>query len=195
MKDSHRKGIDFGEWDKGFDLTGWIADYADLLDRNDSIIIFCSWNSLSDIIRRLNACDMAEKDLIVWHKSNPMPQQRQQKIRAGQRIRNLGDACEACTKHRPFLGGGAVLCALKPKRAVTSEANGELINMYQTVKPNAEELLEDFQNRDNEKFFYEIRAMDRREEFENADRTLKTVRLIYLQKACYNGLYRVNSRD
>ena len=73
MKGSHRKGIDFGEWDKGFDLTGWIADYADLLDRNGSMIIFCDWKSLSDIIRRLNACGMAGKDLIVWQKSNPMP--------------------------------------------------------------------------------------------------------------------------
>lgn len=69
----HRQGIDFGEWDKGFDLTGWIADYAELLDRNGSMIIFCSWNNLSDIIRKLNACDMTEKDLIVWQKSNPMP--------------------------------------------------------------------------------------------------------------------------
>ena len=102
------------------------------------------------------------------------------------------------TYYEPFLGGGAVLCALKPKRAVVSDANGELINMYQTVKSNAEELLElleDFQNRDNEKFFYEIRAMDRQEGFENVDRTLKVTRLIYLQKACYNGLYRVNSRN
>lgn len=102
------------------------------------------------------------------------------------------------TYYEPFLGGGAVLCALKPKRAVVSDANGELINMYQTVKSNAEKLLkllEDFQNRDGEEFFYETRAMDRQEGFEKADRTLKAARLIYLQKTCYNGVYRVNSRN
>lgn len=68
-----RKGVDFGEWDKKFDLFGWIKDYTELLDKNGSIIIFCSYLYLSHIIDELKKCDIDVKDVLVWKKTNPMP--------------------------------------------------------------------------------------------------------------------------
>lgn len=70
---SPRKGVDFGEWDKKFDLFNWITDYVDLLDKNGSIIIFCSYLYISYIIDELQKNNIDVKDLLVWQKSNPMP--------------------------------------------------------------------------------------------------------------------------
>lgn len=68
-----RKGVNFGEWDHGFDLYSWIADYVSLLDANGSIIIFCSYRYISHIIEKLEGCNMVVKDVLIWQKSNPMP--------------------------------------------------------------------------------------------------------------------------
>ena len=70
---SPRKGVDFGEWDKSFDLFGWIGDYVELLDKNGSIIIFCSYLYISYIIDELKANNVEVKDILIWKKSNPMP--------------------------------------------------------------------------------------------------------------------------
>lgn len=68
-----RKGVDFGEWDKDFDLYNWISDYSNLLDKNGSIIIFCSYRFISHIIDKLESSGLVVKDVIIWKKSNPMP--------------------------------------------------------------------------------------------------------------------------
>lgn len=68
-----RKGVDFGEWDKYFDLYSWISDYSKILDTNGSFIIFCSYRFISHIIDSLEKCDLVVKDIIMWKKSNPMP--------------------------------------------------------------------------------------------------------------------------
>ena len=71
-----RVGIDFGTWDHGeFDLYSWIPEYAKLLDKNGSMIIFCSYRYISYIINILESEDasMDVKDILVWQKSNPMP--------------------------------------------------------------------------------------------------------------------------
>lgn len=70
---SKRKGIDFGEWDKNFDLISWIKPYSEILDKNGSIIIFCSYLFMSFIIKELENCNIDIKDIIIWKKSNPMP--------------------------------------------------------------------------------------------------------------------------
>lgn len=70
---SPRKGVDFGEWDKGFDLFSWIKKYVDILDKNGSIIIFCSYLFISDLVRELEKANIVVKDILVWKKSNPMP--------------------------------------------------------------------------------------------------------------------------
>jgi DNA adenine methylase len=96
--------------------------------------------------------------------------------------------------YEPFIGGGAVLFDLQPKNAVINDFNEELINVYQTIKENPEELISDLKTHKNESdYFYDLRALDREENFENLSNIKKASRVIYLNKTCYNGLYRVNN--
>lgn len=96
--------------------------------------------------------------------------------------------------YEPFIGGGAVLFELQPKKAIINDFNEELINVYQTIKENPEELILDLKTHKNESdYFYDLRALDREESFENMSNIKKASRVIYLNKTCYNGLYRVNN--
>jgi len=73
MKSANRKGVDFGEWDKNFDLTNWIKDYEKILNKNGSIIIFCSYRFIGNIIEALEQSGLIVKDILEWRKTNPMP--------------------------------------------------------------------------------------------------------------------------
>ncbi len=96
--------------------------------------------------------------------------------------------------YEPFVGGGAVLFALQPKNAVVNDINEELINVYSVVKNNVEHLIEDLKKHINEPdYFYEIRGLDRLPEFEKISKIERASRILYLNKTCYNGLYRVNN--
>ena len=71
-----RLGVDFGEWDRGqFDLYSWIPLYSQLLNSNGSMVIFCSYRFISNLIDVLESkeANMVVKDIIIWQKSNPMP--------------------------------------------------------------------------------------------------------------------------
>ena len=68
-----RTGINFGEWDKDFDLFSWIPKYSQVLDKNGSMIVFCSYRYISFIIKTMEESGLEVKDVIVWRKSNPMP--------------------------------------------------------------------------------------------------------------------------
>lgn len=69
-----RAGVDFGDWDRGkFDLFGWIPQYLQILDKNGSIIIFCSYRFISHIVDVLEQNGVLVKDILVWQKANPMP--------------------------------------------------------------------------------------------------------------------------
>ncbi len=71
-----RAGVDFGKWDQGkFDLFSWIPKYSKILDKNGSMIIFCSYRYISYIVDVLESeeAGMAVKDVLIWKKSNPMP--------------------------------------------------------------------------------------------------------------------------
>ncbi|MBI5572979.1 MAG: DNA adenine methylase [Elusimicrobia bacterium] len=96
----------------------------------------------------------------------------------------------------PFSGGGAVFFylystdRLNDKKTILIDSNEELINCYLAIKKDVNKLIkilcsEKFVN--TEEVFYEIRAEEPKDMFESAARTL------YLNKTCYNGLYRVNS--
>lgn len=71
-----RAGIDFGEWDKGFDLLKWIRPAVATLKEGGSIIIFNSWQNMSYIKDELTKCDTTVKEMIIWKKNNPMPRNR-----------------------------------------------------------------------------------------------------------------------
>jgi len=96
--------------------------------------------------------------------------------------------------YEPFVGGGAVLFDLQPEKAVINDINSELINLYQVIKNDIEELIEDLKkHRNEEKYFYQIREYDRdREKYNKLSSVEKASRLIFLNKTCYNGLFRVN---
>jgi DNA modification methylase len=68
-----RQGVDFGDWDLSFDLTGWISEYSKLLKQGGSVIIFNSYLNISYIATALIQCGLEIKDLIKWQKTNPMP--------------------------------------------------------------------------------------------------------------------------
>lgn len=68
-----RKGVDFGHWDNNFDVCSWIKDYVNLLKKDGSIIVFCSYLYISYLITELKNNDIDVKDVLIWKKSNPMP--------------------------------------------------------------------------------------------------------------------------
>lgn len=91
----------------------------------------------------------------------------------------------------PFIGGGAFFFYLNPEKAIISDSNEELITTYKAVRDNVEEIIEILDGYKNEEtFFYKIRALNP-SKLSNAERA---ARLIYLNKTCFNGLYRVNKK-
>lgn len=101
------------------------------------------------------------------------------------------------TYYEPFIGGGAVLFSRQPEKAVINDSNEELINVYLTIKEEPEALikkLQEHKEKNCEEYFYEIRALDRdRKKFNKLSNVERAARIIYLNKTCYNGLFRVNS--
>jgi DNA adenine methylase len=95
----------------------------------------------------------------------------------------------------PFFGGGAVLFNLQPKKAYINDINAELVNMYLVVRDNVEQLIDMLSQHKNESgYFYKVRDWDRDKSFyDNLDPVTKAARLIFLNKTCYNGLFRVNN--
>ena len=96
----------------------------------------------------------------------------------------------------PFIGGGAVFFELQPKKAIINDYNEELINVYLTIRDHPDELiaeLEKHKANNSEEYFYAIRALDRDSEYEKLSNIERAARIIYFNKTCYNGLYRVNS--
>ncbi len=91
----------------------------------------------------------------------------------------------------PFFGGGAVFFGLLPDKAILSDSNPDLINFYTIVRDNVEDLIDSLKDYKNEEdFYYEVRSQNPSEstKLERAARTL------YLNKTCFNGLYRVNKK-
>ena len=95
----------------------------------------------------------------------------------------------------PFIGGGALFFELQPDNAYISDMNEELINLYQVVRDNVDELITDLQKHDiSKEYFMEIRNIDRTEEYKSWSNVKKASRFIYLNRTCFNGMYRVNSK-
>lgn len=108
--------------------------------------------------------------------------------------RHLPKDIHKYTNVEPFVGGGAVLFEVQPKRAIINDFNADLINVYTVIRDNVEDLLTDLETHQNESdYFYELRGLDRSGKFEDLTPIKKASRFIYLNKTCYNGLYRVNN--
>lgn len=95
----------------------------------------------------------------------------------------------------PFVGGGALLFHMQPKVSVINDINSELINVYSVIKNDVDLLIDELKKHKNEQeYFYQIRDWDRNHaHYETLTPVQKAARLIYLNKTCYNGLFRVNN--
>lgn len=102
----------------------------------------------------------------------------------------------------PFLGGGAVFFSLHPKKAIINDLNEDLINAYRIIKSGnysklidkLKEFSDDYHNAPDE-FYYHIREWDRVDNWMDVhDDVDRAARMIFLNRTCYNGLYRVNSK-
>lgn len=95
----------------------------------------------------------------------------------------------------PFLGGGAVLFFLQPHNAIVNDLNTDLIEVYETIRDDVSSLIEDLKKHENTaEYFYKLRDLDRdRESYWSMSKVERASRLIYLNKTCFNGLFRVNS--
>ncbi|NVM63218.1 DNA adenine methylase [Mucilaginibacter sp. SG538B] len=89
----------------------------------------------------------------------------------------------------PFLGSGAVFFSLQPKQAVLSDVNHPLIKTYNAIKEDykmVNNLLIQHSERHSNEYYYEIRDTDYSDQFQQA------ARFIYLNRTCFNAIYRVN---
>lgn len=93
--------------------------------------------------------------------------------------------------YEPFVGGGAVFFHLLPQKASISDANQELINCYLVVRDRVEELIPDLKKHFYDKdYYYSVREIDP----ESLCAVERASRTIFLNRAGFNGLYRVNSK-
>ena len=113
---------------------------------------------------------------------------------AGGKTQMLGELLPRVPKNygkyiEPFFGGGALFFSLNPENAVISDSNPELINMYLQVANNLDEVIDYLrQYQNSSEMFYEVRSVN----WHSLSKAEAAARTIYLNKTCFNGLYRVN---
>ena len=95
----------------------------------------------------------------------------------------------------PFLGGGAMLFSLQPRTAFINDINANLILVYEVIRDNVEDLIDVLSKYKNDaETFYSVRDLDRdKAKYSALSKIERAARIIYLNKTCYNGLYRVNN--
>ncbi len=105
------------------------------------------------------------------------------------------------TYYEPFIGGGALLFEISPRRAVINDSNEELMNVYSVLCDEEKfkkmcGVLNHYEKEHCEDFYYDIRNKDRNKNaYKRLSDYTRAARTIYLNKTCFNGLYRVNSKN
>jgi DNA adenine methylase len=102
------------------------------------------------------------------------------------------------TYYEPFIGGGAMLLALQPQRAVMNDVNAQLLNIYIQLKQNAENVIAEVEKLDtvvcNREYYLSVRKQYNQKIADNILDPECAALMIWLNKHCFNGLYRVNSK-
>jgi len=102
------------------------------------------------------------------------------------------------TYYEPFIGAGALLFDVKPQKAVINDSNIQLMIAYNVIKNNVEDLITVLKKHEKmyeKEYYYKIRNLDRDiVQFSGLSDVEKAARTIFLNKTCFNGLYRVNSK-
>lgn len=97
--------------------------------------------------------------------------------------------------YEPFIGGGALFFDCARPDSCISDINAELIDCYKVVRDQTSDLIDELKSFKNEEdFFYQIRNADRSEEFKSWTLVRRAARFIFLNRTCFNGLHRVNSK-
>ena len=124
---------------------------------------------------------------------------------AGGKRQLLGQICAKLpdkynTYYEPFVGGGAVVFALCPERAVINDINGSLVNLYRQIKLSPEAIIDAVEQLDGEaetdrKVFYYAKRAAYNEKMMKGEYDVELAALfLYINKHCFNGLYRVNEK-
>ena len=115
---------------------------------------------------------------------------------AGGKTQMLGDLLPKVPKYygryiEPFFGGGAMFFALQPENAIIADSNPELVNMYRQVAENVDEVISYLKKYENtSEMFYAVREQD----WMCLSKAEAAARTIFLNRTCFNGLYRVNKQ-
>ena len=91
----------------------------------------------------------------------------------------------------PFLGSGSVFFHLNPEMSILGDLNEELVNVYKSIRGNWRSVYKELRIHDKKhspEYYYEIRKKKYRSNFK------KAARIIYLNRTCFNGIYRVNKK-
>lgn len=101
--------------------------------------------------------------------------------------------------YEPFIGGGALFFELAPRKAVINDSNKELMNVYEVLCCHNKfvkmcKVLNEYEALNSSEFYYKIRNQDREKGYVRMPDYKKAARTIYLNKTCFNGLYRVNKK-
>jgi DNA adenine methylase len=105
--------------------------------------------------------------------------------------------CQYTQFYEPFIGAGAVLFSLQPKTSIINDRNCELVNCYRVIRDSPDDLInlcKQHDNNNSKEYYYNLREQDRHPDFEKLSPIEKAARIIYLNKTCFNGLFRVNSQ-
>lgn len=137
--------------------------------------------------------------MVSTHNLSPIIKWAGGKRSLAPRIVDLLQVDDSHFYYEPFLGGAAVLLYMAPKNAICFDVNEELVVLYNTVKDNPEEVIRilkmEHYKRHSSDYYYMIRNLDRdKDSFRKLSNEERAARFLYLNRACFNGLWRENSK-